>query len=291
VRGVGQGSAAISLVNALFTGVGAAAAIGITATSQVEIHEVPAGSSGRISVAPESDTPLVRGSLLEGVRRFGHGGDVDASVRVESAIPVAKGLKSSSAVSVAVLRAVAAAFGKVVSPESVASASADVSLAIGLSATGAFDDALASAAGGVVVTENGSRRVRVRGLFEPDWAVVLWTPGGSHAPSPTWAARFQAERAPALAAVAAAERGDWLTAMEANTELVERVMGYDYRPVRRALERSGALGSGVSGLGPTLATVVPKVRIRDVVRHHPAGSTAVTSAEFAPPSTVRGAAT
>lgn len=291
MRGVGTGWAAISVVNALFTGVGSAAAIGIAATASVDLHPVPAGGSGQVSVAPDSDTPLVRESLLEGVRRFGGRADVDASLRVESAIPVAKGLKSSSAVSVAVLRAVAAAFGTAASPESIASASADVSLAIGLSATGAFDDALASAAGGVVVTENGSRRVRVRGIVDPDWAVVLWTPGGSHAPSPKWAARFQAERAPALSAVAAAERGDWLPAMEANTELVERVMGYEYRPVRRALERAGALGSGVSGLGPTLATVVPKSRLHDVVRQHPAGSKAVTAAEFAPPSAPRGVAT
>ncbi|MCI4317789.1 MAG: shikimate kinase [Candidatus Lutacidiplasmatales archaeon] len=288
MRGVGTGWAAISVVNALFTGVGSAAAIGIPATAYVEIRTVPAGSSGQVSVSPESDTPLVRGSLLEAIRRFGAGADVDASVRVESAIPVAKGLKSSSAVSVAVLRAAAAAYGTAPTSESIASASADVSLAIGLSATGAFDDALASASGGVVVTENGSRRVHVRGVVDPDWAVVLWTPGGSHAPSPTWAARFEAERGPARAAVAAADRGEWLTAMAANTELVERVMGYEYRPVRRALERAGALGSGVSGLGPTLATVVPRARIRDVVRQHPAGSTAVTSAEFAGPPMDRG---
>ncbi len=95
--------------------------------------------------------------------------------------------------------------------------------------------------------------------------------------------RFAAERVTALAAVEAAERGEWLTALSANTEIVERVMGYDYRPLRRALERSGALGSGVSGLGPALATIAPRARLRDVLRDHPAGTAAVAAAEFVPP--------
>lgn len=283
MRGVGRGWAAISIVNALFTGVGAAAAIGIPATSTAEIAPVPTGRPGRVSIAPECDTPLVRACVREGLRRFGPG-DVDGQVRVDSAIPVAKGLKSSSAVSVAVLRALAAASGHELPSESVAALSAEVSVAVGVSATGAFDDAASSATGGVVVTDNASCRVKVRGSLDPDWSVVLWTPAGTHAPSPDWAARFRAKKGAALAAVEAAERGEWLAALEANTELVERVMGYDYRPLRRALERLGALGSGVSGLGPTLATLVPKSRVRDLVRGHPAGSASLTVAELVAPT-------
>jgi shikimate kinase len=288
MRGVGHASAAISFVNALFTGTGAAAAIGITASATVELEPAGPVRTGRLAISPPADTPLVRASVLDAIRRWGGSVEVDTDLRLESAIPVAKGLKSSSAVGVAIAKAVAAAFGQSPSAEAVATASAEVSQAVGVSATGAFDDALASAAGGIVVTENRSRRVRVRGIADPDWALVLWMPPGSHAPSPEWRDRFETERAEALSAVEAAERGDWLRALEANTELVERVMGYDYRPVRRALQRSGALASGVSGLGPTLATIVPRSRLRQVLRSHPAGTAAVTAAEFAPPHSLGG---
>ncbi|MCI4324440.1 MAG: shikimate kinase [Thermoplasmata archaeon] len=281
MRGVGAGTAAISFVNALFTGTGAAAAIGITATATVELQ--PAPHAGHIVLEAPSDTPLARASVLDAIRRYGDATEVDARIRIDSAIPVAKGLKSSSAVGVAIARAVAAAYGRNPTDEEVARASAEVSQTLGVSATGAFDDALASAAGGVVVTDNRSRRVRLRGFVDPDWALVLWTPSGTHALSPAWTERFAAERVTALAAVEAAERGEWLTALSANTEIVERVMGYDYRPLRRALERSGALGSGVSGLGPALATIAPRARLRDVLRGHPAGTAAVAAAEFVPP--------
>jgi shikimate kinase len=284
MHGVGHASAAISFVNALFTGTGAAGAIGITLSATADLDPLPAGHAGRFSIEPPSDTPLARASLLDAIRRYGRGPAVDARLRIDSAIPVAKGLKSSSAVGVGIGRAVASAFGASPRPEDLATASAEVSQSVGLSATGAFDDALASAAGGIVVTDNRRRLVRVRGFADPEWAVVLWSPGTTHAPSPEWKERFAAEHAAARTAIEAAERGDWLAALGANTELVERVMGYEYRPLRRALERAGAVGSGVSGLGPTLATIVPRTRLREVLRAHPAGTAAVTATEFVPPA-------
>jgi shikimate kinase len=45
--------------------------------------------------------------------------------------------------------------------------------------------------------------------------------------------------------------------MRLNTELVERTMGYSYRTLRNKLEQRGAIASGVSGLGPTLAAIAP----------------------------------
>src|SRR4029077_12491491 len=101
-------------------------------------------------------------------------------VAVVSAIPPARGLKSSSAVGVAVAQAVASAYGRSPAAETCAAASAEVSRAIGLSATGAFDDALAAAEGGVVLTENTSRTVRARATLDTDWSVVLWIPAGEH---------------------------------------------------------------------------------------------------------------
>jgi shikimate kinase len=284
LHGVGTANAAITFVNGLTTGTGAAAAIGLTVRATVDLERVPVGSSRPPTIPSSSDSRLARATLSDALRRFGGEVEVDARLEIASEIPPSRGLKSSSAVGVAIARSVANAFGQDPAPEVLARASADVSQAIGLSATGAFDDALASAAGGVVVTDNGTRTVLRRGAIDREWTVVLWSPPGTHEPSPEWAERFRAERDLGGTAVAAAERGDWLEAMSANTELVERVVGYDYRSTRKVLGELGALASGVSGLGPTLASVVPRPRVRDLVRRHPAGTMEVTSAEFVGPA-------
>ena len=66
--------------------------------------------------------------------------------------------------------------------------------------------------------------------------------------------------------------GDWTKAMRLNTELVERTMGYAYREIRDHLEEHGAIVSGVSGLGPTLATIAPTARLPDLIRELPSDS-------------------
>ena len=55
--------------------------------------------------------------------------------------------------------------------------------------------------------------------------------------------------------------GDWVKAMRLNTELVERAMGYSYRDLRDRLKDRGAIASGVSGVGPTLAAIAPTARL------------------------------
>jgi shikimate kinase len=283
MRGVGRAHGAVTFLNALFTGEGAAAAIDRHVTATVEFDRVPRGAEESLRIPAGSDSPLVRAAVADALTRFGDGMPVSGRVVIDSKIPPARGLKSSSAVGVAIARAVGSAYGHSPDPESLARASADVTQEIGLSATGAFDDALASAEGGVVLTENAHRTVRARGSLDPQWSLVLWIPAEHHAPSPGWADRFRAERHSARRAVESAERGDWLAALTANTELVERVMRYDYRSLRATLVRLGALASGVTGLGPTLATIVARDRVSSVVEAHPAGTSQVQVAQFVPP--------
>jgi shikimate kinase len=283
MRGIGHAFGAVTFVNALSTGTGAAAAVDLPVTATVDLESTRAGALEHLEFGTGSDSPLARATVADAVRRFGDGRSVSGRVAVVSAIPPARGLKSSSAVGVAIAQAVASAYGRSPAPAALAAASADVSQAIGLSATGAFDDALAAAEGGVVLTENSTRTVRARATLDRAWSVVLWIPAGEHSPSPGWLEGFRAEATSGRRAVESAERGEWLEAMNANTELVERVMRYDYRPLRRTLEKLGALASGVSGLGPTVASIVPRHQVRSVVRAHPGGGSSVRVAEFVPP--------
>jgi shikimate kinase len=281
--GTGRSVAAITVVNALFTGVGAAAAISIPVDARVELTERPSGSATLQVIRPPAETPLVRTSLVSALNAFGPGRAFDVALSIQSNIPPSRGLKSSSAVSTAVISAVASGLSVEPSPELVAGMSADVSRRVGLSATGAFDDALASVSGGCVVTDNRAHRKLREIPCDPEWRVALWVPAETHRPSPEWGERFAARSGEGRAAAQLAEKGDLLGAMTRNTTLVEKVMGYEYGPLRESLRRLGAVGSGVSGMGPTIAAIAPVSAIPRVLGGLPSGSGELLNVAFLGP--------
>lgn len=283
MRGTGRSSGAITIVNALFTGVGAAAAVSLPVEAEVALTERPRGDVGRLLIPPEAATALARESLREGLRRYAPDRSWDASLSLRSSIPPSRGLKSSSAVATAILAATARAVGHTPDPTDVARAAADVGERVGVSATGAFDDAFASIAGGAVVTDNPGRRVIRRLELDPGQRVLLWIPAAAHRPSPEWSEAFSRKAAEGRAAADLACRGETLRALERNTELVERVMGYSgYRAMREELRRQGATGSGVSGMGPTLAVLAPGERLTRLRGVLPPGAAQVVTVELVP---------
>jgi shikimate kinase len=282
MRGVGRATGAITFVNALATGIGSAAAVTLPVEAEVELVPIRATRSARIALDPECDTPLARATLLAALQRLSRDEELDARLHIRSRVPVARGLKSSSAVSDAILRAVSNALHRPLSSVEIARISADVAQESGLSATGAFDDALAAVHGGIVVTENHSREVLRVAAPDPALQVVLWVPRSRHLPSSRWAAEFRARSGEGRAAVDAALRGRYDAAMERNTELVERVVGYEYRPLREELRRRGARASGVSGMGPTLAVLVEGARMGAVTQALPRDNADVLRVDFQP---------
>jgi shikimate kinase len=272
VRGVGTASGAISIVNALPTGVGSAIGIDLVARAELELH--PAGSSEKwdVRIADEARSPLVIESLTQALRRFAPGTSGQGELTVRSTVPVGRGLKSSSAVSSAVVLAAARATETPVTALEVARISAQASIVAGVSATGAFDDALAGLSGGIVVTDNARGELLRTIPLEEALGVAVYVPPQTHPPSPGMKGDFEKEAVASSRAVRAAIDGDWKAAMEQNTLLVERVMGYDYAAARESLRDSGAVAVGVSGLGPTLAAVAPSARLRDVAKRLPGTS-------------------
>jgi shikimate kinase len=270
VRGLGTTSGAITVVNALSTGIGCALAVSLPVRAEVELRATEGLASHRIQIDRASDTPLVRETLGVGLERFAAGEVFSGELRIDSQVPIGKGLKSSSAVGGAVLRAIAGALRQTRPPEELARLAADVAQEIGLSATGAYDDCLAALRGGVALTDNPNRRALRAGPFDHDLEVALWIPPGTHAPSADWRERFRAEIEAGTAAAEAARAGRWTEAMTLNTELVERVVGYDYSALRADLIRGGAAMCGVSGMGPALAVLVPSPKVEAVLALLPA---------------------
>jgi len=269
MSGTARTSAAITITNALSTGVGCAVGIELHAEAHVALSEDPSRQSVSLEIPVEVRTPIVEESLRAGLSRFYPQPGAVARLSLRSDIPIARGLKSSSAVSTSILLAVARAARREPTALEVGLLSAEVGRRAGVSATGALDDALAGLEPGFVVTENSRGEVLRRSVVDPGWGVALYIPPESHPPSPNLISAFSADRAAGERAANAARTGDWATAMRLNTELVERTMGYSYGGVRDRLRMHGAIASGVSGLGPTLAAIAPTERLPELVRVFP----------------------
>lgn len=269
MRGVGSARAAISIVNALPLGIGAAVGIDWPARATA-VLDPDRSTEVRMTVEPRaSGTPLVHASARAALRRFVPAASGRFRLVVRSSIPAARGLKSSSAVSASVALAAARAGGREPELEDVARVAAEVGRASRVSATGAFDDAVAGLLAGGVVTDN-RRDARLRRLdVDRDLRVALWIPDRAHPRSPTVRRRFGRDPALARRAVDAALDGDWVRAMEANSALVEKAMGYRYARVHDAVQEAGAVVGGVSGLGPAFAALAPSGRVARVLRALP----------------------
>lgn len=266
MRGVGQASAAATIVNALPTGVGCAIGLDLLATAEVDFVR-PTGDGPRsLRIAPENRTPLVEAALRGATARYLPHRPPSGTLSIRSAIPVARGLKSSSAVASAVISAVARSAGADPPAEEVARLSAEVARASGVSATGAFDDAMAGLSFGFVLADNRTDQVLARAPAPVDWEAGILVPSPPHRPSPEWAAAFRERAEEGARVVEAARSGEWALAMRRNTELVESVLGYSYGDLRDRLRRHGAAAAGVSGLGPALVALAPRRRVPELLR-------------------------
>lgn len=284
MHGVGRATGAITIVNALPLRRGSALGIDLGVEAEV-LTDDPGYGPGTTEFRPEhSGSPIVRTVLEAAARRFLPPNAVVRRLVLASDVPVGCGLKSSSAVAGAVARAVANAAGAAPSTVEVAQLVSRASRESGVSATGAFDDALACLRPGVVVTDNEADRLLREQNVPDDLKVALWIPPTRHPPAPSLLARFAREADTARPAVERALAGDWPAAMEVNSELVERVMRLPYGELRGACRRNGAIASGVSGLGPAFAALATSERLAAVVEALPRHSGEIRTVRLSTPS-------
>ena len=162
-----------TVLNALATGFGSAFAIDAETRATVELDDT--GSvAGEVDGVPDADTRLIERCVGLVVEEFGDG--QGGHVRTESDVPMAAGLKSSSAAANATVLATLDALDAAdeLSREAACRLGVQAAREAGVTVTGAFDDASASMLGGVTVTDNAEDDLRKR---EPvEWDVLVWTP-------------------------------------------------------------------------------------------------------------------
>ena len=250
MEGQALAPAAGTVLNALATGTGSAFAIDEYTRATVSLTDDP-GVEGHIADAPDGDTRLIERCVERVTDQFGDG--EGGTVRTESEVPMASGLKSSSAAANATVMATLDALCATgqTSREEAARIGVEAARDVGVTVTGAFDDASASMLGGVTVTDNTTDELLRR--EERSWTVLVWTP-----PERAFSADADVERCEQIAPMAdlvteMALGGDFERAMTVNGLAFCAALGFDADPMVEAMP--AAQGVSLSGTGPSFTAV------------------------------------
>ena len=254
---------AITVINAISCGLGAALSIKLRTEAYVRLTNQPGRIEGHILSDPQESTILIEKTVMRVLKHFGVEKDYGAYVETRSDIPIARGLKSSSAAANAIALAVTAALGEKVDDLTIINLGVDAAIEAGVTITGAFDDASASYLGNLVITDNRERKILKHIRIKEDYPVLILAPSEK-----AYTARSNVERMRIIAKEVEALHkmarvGDYWSAMTLNGIIYSTVLGYDTEVAIDALA-AGALAAGLSGTGPAVAAVVPEEKIREV---------------------------
>lgn len=259
MEGQAAAPAAGTVLNALANGRGAAFAIDEYTTATVELAD-SADVEGSVAGEPDADTELVESCLARVTDRFGDG--EGGTVHTESDVPMASGLKSSSAAANATVLATLDALDATddVTREEAARVGVEAARDTGVTVTGAFDDASASMLGGVTVTDNTTDELLERA--EREWDVLVYTP-----PERAYSADADVTRCRQVAPVAdlvaeLALDGEFGTAMTVNGLAFCAALEFSADPVVAAMER--VAGVSLSGTGPSYTAVGAREALEEV---------------------------
>ena len=270
MHGVASAPGAGTVLNALATHRGSAFAIDVDTTATVDLDPSAEAVSGEIAAAPDGDTRLIERCVGLVTERFGD--SEGGTVHTDSEVPMAAGLKSSSAAANATIMATVDALGVSVVDSTgereldddtgdtdnheITSLDAcrlgvEAARDVGVTITGAFDDAAASMIGGVVVTDNDSDELLARETRE--WDVLVWTP-----PERAYSADADVDRCGHITEMAdlveeLALDGRFGKAMTVNGLAYSAALGFSTEPAVEAMAH--AEGVSLSGTGPSVVAV------------------------------------
>ncbi len=249
-----------TIVNAIATRKGAAFGLALRATATAEA--VPKADGVRIDVVGNVDPTLAMGCAKRVLRRSRR--NASLAVRVDSEIPVSRGLKSSSAVANAVVLASARALELELEPLQIIELGVEAALEAKVTITGAFDDACASFFGGIVVTDNAERKIVKVDRFPPGLLAVVQIPRRVITKPSLAAKDFAPIRSQVAEAYRLALAGDYVHALEANSAAYAPILEIDETPAKRA-RAAGAMAAGITGAGPAILALVKPSRVDAVV--------------------------
>lgn len=252
---MGTAHGAISILNALATGKGAALSIELATKARVTLSE----GKGPIRLCSEQAGSNEYGKLAEIVARrtlekYGHETEFHGEVETSSSIPSRSGLKSSSAAANAIALATIAAIGEEPHDNELIKIGIEASIESGVSLTGGFDDSYASYYGGAVLADNNKRSVEIVPTISKDLRIIILVPGVRNSQVPLDPSYFSSIRIISQVAYREATNGKLWDALTLNGLAFTSILGQNPGPALASIA-AGALGAGLSGKGPAIAAV------------------------------------
>ena len=265
MKGTGQALShgAISILNAFPTGKGGALGVDLWTRAKVSLREGPGPVSGFVSSDPKESNRLAITVVQKTLEHYGYERKLHGEVITSSNIPVAVGLKSSSAAANAVALATASAIDEKLDDDTLVGIGVDASIESDVSLTGAYDDSFASYHGGGVLTDNDRRKVEKILKIPRDLRVLILVPPRKTRTGQLDRTRFAPIRRISELAYGEASNGHIWDALTLNGLALSSILGEDPRPALSAIE-AGALGAGLSGKGPSVAAIVDEKTLNPV---------------------------
>jgi shikimate kinase len=254
---------AATIVNAIALGKGAAFGVGLWTKAEVRLTDEPAIIKGEITSDPNESTVLIERTVARVFQHFGVEKRFGAKVKTWSNIPIARGLKSSSAAANAVALATVAALGETLDDLTVVNLGVEAAFDTKVTVTGAFDDACASYFGGVVVTDNLKRKVVERFTLPEGLTVLFHVPSSKVYTGDSDVNRLRTVKPLVKIAYKEALKGNFWAALTLNGLIYSFALGYDASVALDALT-AGALAAGLCGKGPAVTAVVSDDKIDSV---------------------------
>ena len=242
---------AVSLVNAIATGSGAA--VGIDTFVKTTL-EVKAGTGIYIT----SDNKTISSRLINKVIQNSVPKKQLEKTRLEldfqSNIPTGYGLKSSSAISTAVSMACSKAFQRKFTDKKILKIGVESSIQTKVSLTGAYDDACACYYGGFNVTNNYKRNLVLRRPAPNNLQAIIFLPKSRKRGNLKKLKNFKPafEKAWELA-----KNGDYWNASILNGIATSSILNSNPELIFKLIEK-GAIGATISGNGPSIMAITKK---------------------------------
>lgn len=261
VLGTGTSNGGCSLLHAAGLGYGASLALDLPVTVRL---------LDRQSRRELEDPDNLLGTVLEVWTQSGHPKpDGELFWSVKSEIPPRQGLKSSSAVAIAAIKALCDASDYTLENADIVDIAAAAQLASGVSITGSYDDSWAALEGGWKLINANAEDARSGVLLESpgpnsdDWNVLLVCRGDRN--NRPQLEDFSFHQQAFLQALNALQEGKDLVALTWNGR---GVVGALNDPIGRKLTNdafvNGARAAGISGSGPAIVIFAPAVNSQSI---------------------------
>lgn len=261
VTAIAHGAATI--INAIATGQGAAFGVDLWTRAEVKLTDEPRIIKGEILSDPTESTVLIERTVVRVLTHFKMENKLGAKVKTHSNIPIARGLKSSSAAANAVALATVNALGESLDDLTVVNLGIDGAFDAKVTVTGAFDDAAASYFGGVVLTDNVKRTLQMRISLPKGLSILFHVPSQKAYTAHTNINKLKTVAPLVKIAYREAENANFWQALSLNGIICSSALGFDTSIALEAL-RAGAVAAGLCGKGPAVTAVVPDDRLDEV---------------------------